>query len=156
MLAKRLVGSRPTKSEGRTDWILDTKSGRHTSWATEGAAKLEDLRRQERKVKNDPPNWPGWEHYRPLQQTVRRNRTTDIPVAPKSEHLLKKPDWSVQIKFTHQQRHLAKLWSGMDEMLHIKNGLSGEREGLRRAARQTMFELKRRSDDSLNLFVLQT
>ena len=93
---------------------------------------------------SDPPDWPGWEHYRHWKRALRRwNRSTDVPVARRSDRLLKKLAWSVHIKFEHISGVTLQVWNGIDEMLHLMDSLSGEREGddLRRAGREAIFDL---------------
>ena len=54
---------------------------------------------------------------------------TDVPVARRSDRLLKKLDWPMQIQFEHISDVTLQGWSGIDEMLQVMDGLSVLREG---------------------------
>ena len=104
------------------------------------------------------PHWSGWEHCWHCQQAVRRrNSTTDVRVALRSDRLFNLIDGSTQIKFEHVSDVTLQRCNAWAKSCSSRTGLSCAREGndMRQPARESIFEFKRLSDESLSMFVLR-
>ena len=105
---------------------------------------------------SDPPEWPGWQHYRVWKKAVTRwARQTDVSEARRADKILKLLGWDVNKKFEHIPDHVLQSDKGVERVFNVLDSLSGQREGddLRRAVREAFFEHMRRKDETLTQFV---
>ena len=78
--------------KGHQRWWSAGDDQRAYSW--KGTDEVEE---RFAKDTSDPPEWPGWEHFRGWKRSILRwDRTTDIPVGRRADRLLKRFDWKLR------------------------------------------------------------
>ena len=100
----------------------------------------------------DPPQWPGWPHYRHWKRALARwNTNTDVPMWRRAEKVLRQFTWEFQTHFDHLSEEQLSGSGYLEHITAILDILEGERSSAekRRTIRAALYEGSRRSDEGL-------
>ena len=92
-----------------------------------------------------------------VEEMIRWNQNTDVPVWRRFEKLSKQLDWDLQGKFEHVPESVLAGPGYLDAVVSILDGLAGEKDASekRRVVRAALFEGQRKKEETLSQFAVR-
>ena len=149
-----LAQAAATASDGQTlrqwqpQWRSEWDSGRNW-YGPQGQGKGDF---------SDPPQWPGWSHYRLWKKAIYRwDANTDIVVWRRADKVLKNLEWDLQGKLEHIGDQDLRGDHYLERIFSVLDVLAGEKETSekRRSIRAALYEGSRKSEESLSQYALR-
>ena len=104
---------RPSTSAATWDWKDSSWTSREDGWWNASGGPTGN--KVGRGDFSDPPEWPGWQHYRVWKKAVTRwARQTDVSEARRADKTLKLLSWDMNKKFEHIPDHVLQSDKGVE------------------------------------------
>eukprot|EP00971_Amphidinium_carterae_P351516 6492149-Amphidinium_carterae.1 len=107
---------------------------------------------------SDPPQWPGWGHYREWKRSVRRwDAASDILVDRRGARLMRTFDWSLQERLSHVPEQVLRSPQYLDEIIRVLDVFAGEHQenDLRRSLHAALMSWQREKSETLTQYTMR-